>query len=105
MFECLLHVSYKLPLCKWRATKAEDKLIVEETKLRIQREFKEKLGLIIDRPKPGVGSSNDGNTARRVFQNADISAAITKIPVSLIHRFHIILITLSSGLEIDTKKN
>lgn len=49
-----------------------------ETKSRIQKEFREKTGLIIDQPKPGFGNSNDGNTARRFFQNAELSAEITK---------------------------
>lgn len=104
MFECLLHVSYKLPVSKWRVTKPQDKLVVEETKKRIQQEFKTKLGLIIDRPKPGYGNSNDGNTARRFFDNIEISAAITGVNKNLIHRFHIVLMTLSSGFDIDTKK-
>lgn len=42
---------------------------MEENK-KIQEAFKLKLGLIVDKPKPGYGSSNDGNTARRFFQNA-----------------------------------
>ena len=37
------------------------------------------MGLIVDKPKPGYGSTNDGNTARRFFQNPDLSAKITGI--------------------------
>ena len=41
------------------------------------------MGLIVDQPKPGFGNTNDGNTARRFFQNAEKSAEITKIDVNL----------------------
>lgn len=47
-----MHVSYKLPVCKWRVTKTEDKKVFDETKKRIQKEFKTKLGLIVDQLKP-----------------------------------------------------
>jgi hypothetical protein len=43
------------------------KKIVLENKLRTQNEFKEKLGLLLDKPKPGFGNSNDCNTAILFF--------------------------------------
>jgi len=39
-FECLLHLSYKLPLKKWQAREEGDKKIVLENKLRIQRKIR-----------------------------------------------------------------
>ena len=60
--------------------------------------------LIVDRPKPGYGSSNNGNTARRFFQNASIFAEITGVDESLIHQFHVILQVISSGFDIDDEK-
>lgn len=59
-----------------------------ETKSRIQEEFKKKPGLNVDQPKSGFGNSNDGNTARRFFQNAELSAEITKIDLEFIKRIH-----------------
>ncbi|KAF2895399.1 hypothetical protein ILUMI_10774 [Ignelater luminosus] len=35
----------------------------------------------------GYGSFNDGNTARRIFENPEIAAQITKVYVELIKRF------------------
>lgn len=98
-FECLLHVAYKLPIKKWQA-RGDDKNVVAENKARIQKEFKDLCGLIVDKPKPGFGNSNDGNTARRFFENAEISAKITKIDVALIEKIHTILIVVASGHEI-----
>lgn len=42
------------------------------------------MGLIVDKPKPVYGSTNDGNTARRFFQNPELSAKITGIVKELI---------------------
>lgn len=85
-FECLLHVAYKIPLQKWQARTDSEKRTVAETKKEIQKKFKENMGLIVDQPKPGFGNTNDGNTARRFFQNAEKSAEITKIDVNLIKK-------------------
>lgn len=103
MFECLLHVAYKLPLKKWQA-RGNDKKIVLDNKARIQKEFRERCGLIVDKPKPGFGNTNDGNTARRFFRNPELSAEITKIDIELIKKMHIIMIVVSSGHEINVVK-
>lgn len=59
------------------------------------------MGLLVDKPKPGCGSTNDGNTARRFFSNPDLSSKITGIEKNLITHFSIILRVLSSGYPID----
>lgn len=90
-FECLLHVAYKLPLKTWQARGEENKQLYETTKKVIREKFKNQLGLIVDKPKPGYGNSNDGNTARRFFENADVSSSITGVDVEIIKRFRTIL--------------
>lgn len=50
------------------------------------------------------GTSNDGNTARRFFENPAVSAKITGLNEELIHRFYIILQVVSSGLDVDILK-
>lgn len=103
-FDCLIHLSYKLPIKKWQTRCDDEKKIIADTKKRIQREFKEKIGLIVDQPKPGFGNSNDGNSARRFFKNAEVSAEITKIDLQLIKNMHTILIVVSSGIEVNIEK-
>lgn len=49
------------------------------------------LGLHVDEVRIGGGNSNDGNTARRFFREAERSAEITKLDVSLIKRCGTIL--------------
>lgn len=65
--------------------------MTEDRKRIIQKRFRSKLGLNIDRPKPGYGSTNDGNTTWRFFENSVVSASITGLDECLIKRFHVIL--------------
>lgn len=119
-FECLLHISYKLDCQTWQVRKQnekskvkdaekeeikkENKAKVDARKGRIQKEFKSKLFLFVDMPKQGFGSTNDGNTARRFFENYKVSAKITGLDKNLIYRFHIILQTITCGFAIDIDK-
>lgn len=103
-FECLIHISYKLDLKTWQARGEENKLLVEERKRHIQERFRMELGLLIDMPKQQAGNTNDGNTARKFFRNADISAQITQINLELIVKFRVILETINCGYEIDLLK-
>lgn len=81
--ECLLHLSYKLNIKTWQA-QGDNKKVVEIQKKNIQKEFRLKLGILVYEPKQGYGSTNDGNTARRYFQNFSVSAQITGIDENLI---------------------
>lgn len=99
-FECLLHISYRLGIKTWQVRGKEAKNIFSETKARIQKEFKEKLDLIVDKPKTGFRSTNDGNTARRFFENPVLSASITGLEIDLISNLAIILKVLASGKKI-----
>lgn len=103
-FECCIHLGYTKNIKKWQARKEEDKEERATMKARIQTEFKEKLGILVDMPKQGFGSTNDGNTARRFFENTKTSSLITGVSEELISRFHIILQTISSGRDIDVEK-
>lgn len=103
LFECLLHISYKLDTKKWQ-NRGVDKESIATRKKNIQSSFRQQLGLLVDQPKQGYGSTNDGNTARRFFENASISAMITGVDETLINKFYIILQVLSCGFEIDVKK-
>ncbi|XP_065673257.1 QRFP-like peptide receptor [Hydra vulgaris] len=63
------------------------------------------MGLIVDRPKAGKsgsGSSNDGNTSRRAFQNEQLFSEITILNFELIKMLHIVLTCISCGFELDT---
>lgn len=102
-FECLLHISYRLDVKQWRLNK-NIKASVDQRSDEIKHQFKSRMGLIVDKPKPGYGNSNDGNTARRFFDNAELSAEITGLDAELIKKIDILLRALSSGYDINLKK-
>jgi hypothetical protein len=60
--ELILHLGHKLSMKNGAFAKLEK---TEIKKLRIQTEFRVKLGLIIDVPKQNAGYLNDSYTARR----------------------------------------
>ncbi|CAH2094474.1 unnamed protein product [Euphydryas editha] len=104
LFETLLHLAYKIPLQKWQARSPAEKKTVKDTKEKIQRQFREEMGLLVDVPKAGFGNTNDGNTSRRFFADPDTSSRITGINVDQIKRFQVILEVISSGHNIDADK-
>lgn len=101
--ECLLNISYRMNICEWQIRGDKNKETFKKTKEEIKAKFKE-IGLIIDKVKPGFGTSNDGNTARAFFYNYATTARITGLNENLIHRFGTILAAIASGYEIDTEK-
>lgn len=102
IFECLVHISYRLELKAWQVRGDNNKRIFEEKKREIQQNFRERTGLLVDVPKPGgSGTTNDGNTARRFFADSSLSASITGIDEDVIRRFGVVLSTISCGYAIN----
>lgn len=99
-FECIVHIAYKLPVKTWRID-SRNTILVNENKIRIRRALKTNLGLLVDKIKPGYGTSNDGNTARRFFSNIEVAADITGVDRRLIYNFSLILRILSCGRFIN----
>lgn len=62
------------------------------------------IGLSIDVVRQGSGTSNDGNTARRFFQDPKFASETTGVDERLIHRFAVILVTMASGRKIDSDR-
>lgn len=100
-FECLLHISYNLDFKKWFASTPEFKRLQTERKRIIHKKFRIALGLVVDRVKQGVGTFNDGNTARRFFSNQKKASEIIGIEECLIRRFAVILQAIASGQQIN----
>ena len=50
---------------------------MQKNKKEIQVQFKQRLGLDIDIVKVGSGDTNDGNTARKFFENEEVTAEVT----------------------------
>lgn len=102
--ECLLHIAYRLEIKTWQVRSLENKQKVAQKKAMIQGQFEKQLGLLVDMPKQHAGNTNDGNTARIFFRNAEKTAKITGINLNLIQRFHVILECLASGYRLCSAK-
>ena len=59
--------------------------------------------MVVDQPKQGFGNTNDGNTARVAFENADVFSEITGVSVEAITRLRTVLIALNSGFPLSDK--
>lgn len=101
--ECLLHIAYRLEIKTWQVRSLENKQKVAQKKAMIKGQFEKQLDLLVDMPKQHAGNTNDGNTARVFFRNAEKSANITGININLIQRFHVILECLGSGYDINSE--
>ena len=102
--ECILHIGYRIKLKSWMVKGNESKKIYNDEKTRIYKELKKDLGLNVDRPAQGSGTTNDGNTARRFFANSETVSKVTGVDNELIHRLSVILRALNSGFYIDSCK-
>lgn len=58
----------------------------------------------MDKPKPGFGNTNDGNTSRRFFEQPDAAARITGVNEEIIKRLQIILNVLNCREKVNTVK-
>ena len=100
----LIHIAYRIPVKKWRVSSENEKSLVAARKKEIHDRFKAELGLKVDEPKQGAGNSNDGNIARRAFEDGKMFADICGLNEALIHRLHMIMVALSCKLPIDADK-
>lgn len=101
--EALLHISYRIPIQKWQVKDKTDKQIVQHRKEEVRSRLRSEMGLLIDIPKPGFGTTNDGNTARRFFLQSHLVSPITGLNAELVQNFSVILRTMSSGYAINVE--
>ena len=59
------------------------------------------MGIVIDKVKPGAGTTNTGNVARRFFENPRLTSEITGVDIRLITNLKHMLIALNSGFHIE----
>lgn len=100
--EFILHLGYNMSFEKWRASaKSGNANEKKSNKQRIQDELWKQMKLRVDIVKQGSGTTNDGNTARRFFQDPKTVASITLVEESIIKRFeYLIKVSLDHFLEI-----
>lgn len=100
-FECLIHLACFLPQESWM-TGADINLRVSQRKIEIQGAFRKQMGLVIDKPRFGCSVSvSDSNTAKKAFQSEEEFSRICGLNQDLIHKFNVILETISCDYEIN----
>lgn len=107
--EFCLHLGYRNVdgLRKWRVPQGKENPILKSRKYDIQAKIKKEFGLRVDFPQPGgAGNTNDGNTARQVFntKNQEKFADILGIDLWLVQGLHVILCVISCELPINSTK-
>lgn len=102
--ECLLHIAYRLDIKSWQSRGDDAKKSVDERKKKIQERFRKETGLLVDVVKQGSGTTNNGNSARRFFQDPEKTANITGIDVNLVQRIGVVLQCISSGEKVVIDK-
>lgn len=102
--ECILHLAYRMKLKSWMAKGPEKQKTLKEEQKRIQKELKKEMGLNVDMPAQGTGTTNNGNTARKFFANPQVVSNITGVSSDLIYRISVLLRALNSGHDINSAK-
>lgn len=100
--EALLKASYRRTL-KMHAVSKHLKPIIEQEKCKIVTELHEKVGIVVDKVKPGFGTTNTGNIAKRFFSQPDIVAEILQLPIQLVNNFSIITRLLNLQIPLNWK--
>lgn len=102
--EWCLKLAYRLKMKKWQVRGPTMKAVVRAEKRFFQAQFWNEMSLLIDRPKANVGSSNNGNTARKFFTNYAHSASILGLDVDFVYNLYVILQLITSNRKFDLEK-
>ena len=94
-FKCILNIAYLMPIKNGKFVIVIKTYIVLQTKLDIQQTLRNRMSLLVDIVRPESVNTNNGNTARRCFQEPNLAAIWTEVNVELISRFSVILRTVS----------
>eukprot|EP00732_Lithocolla_globosa_P002216 Lithocolla_globosa_v1_NODE_1386_length_2616_cov_35.702850.p2 type:complete len:212 gc:universal NODE_1386_length_2616_cov_35.702850:1061-1696(+) len=90
---------------KWRMSSDSDKKASEKKRGRMQEEFKAEFGVPIDQVLgKSMGTSNTGNTARKVFENWEKSARIMNVNPELMRRLWVINQAVSCGYALSVER-
>ena len=101
--ECCLHISYRLAFKTYQA-RGDNKSLLENKKKELIEKLGKEIGILVDQPKPGSDSSNDGNSARVFLRNPALTARLTGLDENLLRRFNVILTTLSCSYRVNAAR-
>ena len=85
-------------------TKAAFKPLREAKKLQVQELYAKDKGLLIDMVKQGLGSSMDGNTARRGLADPEYAEMAMNVPAELVENFNDVWIMFKATIRLCPDK-
>lgn len=101
---CTLLIDYQSKSGSEKCRSDDNKDVLDDRKKYIQREIHKHFGLIVDTPKQGASSSNNGNTARRFFEHYERISEITSFNQELLKNLYVILQTMACGKAIHVER-
>ena len=99
--EFILSSAFKLAVKVYKQSSAT-KQIIEETKENVKAAIYDELKIHVSKVKPGVGTTNDGNLARKFFKNHLKMHPATGINHDLLKSFYTLLTVIHSGFKLKT---
>lgn len=102
--EGLLHISYNIDFQKGAARLENEKKCKENKKHFVQSELKKRLQIVVDQVKPGHGTTNDGNTARKFFSDPETVSEVLGLNYDWVRRIAVIMQVINLDLSIDHEK-
>lgn len=104
IFNCLLHLSYKLLIKKWR-TNASDRQKISKRKKEILTKLENSSSIKFDQPRAGgAGNSTTEKDCRKVLNEPEKLAGILELDINLVRNLSIILKVLNAREEINVSK-
>eukprot|EP00697_Spironema_sp_BW2_P000232 gnl/Spiro4/10310_TR5495_c0_g1_i1.p1 gnl/Spiro4/10310_TR5495_c0_g1~~gnl/Spiro4/10310_TR5495_c0_g1_i1.p1 ORF type:complete len:441 (+),score=60.59 gnl/Spiro4/10310_TR5495_c0_g1_i1:159-1481(+) len=99
--EWILHVAERLPVRSWQIRGDDKRALCAQAEATVKDKLRATLGIVVNQVKPGSGTTNDGNTARRFFANPKLAAECTGVDERLIECLHVLLQTVNTGYAVD----
>ena len=102
VFNHLLRLANHKPIGQHRACGDENKRICKARKEEIQQDLFQAFGIKVGVPNAnGAGNSNNGNCARRAFENPREFARILDLDADLVSELKTVLVCISSRYQIN----
>jgi hypothetical protein len=103
-FEFFLHVGFNQDFQQWQARGETNKALKARRKFQIQADLERQLAIKVCHVRPGGGTSNTGNVARRALNAPDVLGRACGVPAEMVKLARTLWILLACPYEVDPEK-
>lgn len=104
-FRYMFNLSTRLHLDRSKSqARGKDAEIAKERKKALQQKFREKLQLRVEEVRADGGTSTDGNTVNRAFENPETLAEILELDIHLVTNLVMLIRAISSHFPINLEE-